>query len=81
VQDKENATMLMRCAGRMMAAPVAVGVGLAAMGALAVTATAGAGLLGAALLVKRMREERKDWRAGADDGDSPIAEPADLPEA
>jgi hypothetical protein len=73
--------MLMRCAGRMMAAPVVIGAGLAVAGAVAMTATAGAGLLGAALLAKRMREERKGWRAGADDGDAPLAEPVDQPEA
>ncbi len=72
--------MLMRCAGRMMAAPVMMTAGLAAVGALAVTATAGAGLLGAAMLVKRMREERQGWRSGAGGGDTPMAEPADLPE-
>ncbi len=71
--------MLMRCAGRMMAAPVVIGAGLAAVGAVAMTATAGAGILGAALLVKRMREERKGWRDGASDDSAPLAEPADLP--
>ncbi|MGG5817932.1 hypothetical protein [Falsiroseomonas sp. HW251] len=69
--------MLMRCAGRMMAAPVMVGAGLAAVGAVAVAATAGAGLIGAAMLVKRMREERKGWREGASDA---AAAPADTGE-
>lgn len=71
--------MLMRCAGRMMAAPVVIGAGLAAVGAVAVTATAGAGLLGAAMLVKRMREERKGWREGAADADAPLPEATDPP--
>lgn len=70
--------MLMRCAGRMLAAPVVIGAGLAAVGAVAMTAAAGAGILGAAMLVKRMREERKGWRDGAE-ADAPLPDAPDLP--
>ena len=73
--------MLMRCAGRMLATPVVIGAGLAEAGAVAMTVTAGAGLVGAALLVNRMREERQGWRSGAEEGDPevPLAEAADPP--
>ena len=53
-------------AGLVFATGVAAGV------------AAGAGLAGAAMVARRMREERKGWRDGAPAKDT-LAEPADLP--
>ncbi|WP_237215542.1 hypothetical protein [Falsiroseomonas oryziterrae] len=66
--------MLLRCARgmmaapAMMAAPVAMGAGLVFATGLAV----GAGAVGAALLAKRMYEERQGWRSGTTAGGDPL---------
>jgi hypothetical protein len=65
--------MLPRCARLMLMAPVGLAAGMLLATGLAV----GTGLAGAALLAKRMREERKGWRDAADD--APPAEP--IPDA
>jgi len=57
VVDKEFTTMLIRCAARTMGGMMVLS-GLAA--GLALTA----GTVGAALLARRLWEERKGWREG-----------------
>jgi hypothetical protein len=64
--------MLLRCMPRVMAAPALMATGLMLASGVVATAALGAGLAGAALLAKRMREERRGWR----ESDAPPAEPA-----
>jgi hypothetical protein len=67
--------MLMRCAARMM-------TGMVFAGGLAAGLALGAGAAGAALLAKRLYEERQGWRSGAGGGDDLPGEPsADAPSA
>jgi hypothetical protein len=70
--------MLLRCATGMMRGPLGLAAGLAFAGGIAAGVAIGAGAAGAAMLGKRMWEERKGWRSGAAD-DAPPAEPADAP--
>jgi hypothetical protein len=62
--------MMLRCAARAMGGMVLLS-GVAA--GLALTA----GTVGAVLLGKRLWEERKGWREGADHADAPHAEPGE----
>ncbi len=65
--------MLIRCAARTLG-------GVFVVSALATGLAVTAGTVGAALLARRMWEERKGWREGAADPPAePIGEPA--PEA
>ncbi len=68
--------MLIRCATRMM-------TGMVFATGLAAGLTLGAGAVGAALVGKRMWEERKGWRAGAEaEAVPPAGEPGmDAPAA
>lgn len=66
--------MLLRCATGMMAGPAGLAAGLAFAGGVAAGVALGAGLAGAAMIGKRMWEERQGWKAGTSD-DIP---PADL---
>lgn len=69
--------MLLRCAARGMMAPAVMMAGLTVAAGAAMTLAAGAAAVGGAMLVKRMREERKGWREGAAD---PVP-PEDIPPA
>lgn len=70
--------MLLRCAAGMMGRPMGLAAGLVFMGGIAAGVALGAGLAGAAVIGKRMWEERQGWKAGADD--LPPADPLpDIP--
>ncbi len=72
--------MLLRCATGVMRAPVAMAAGLVFATGIAAGVALGAGAVGAALIGKRLWEERQGWRPGAGGGDpAPSDEP--LPEA
>ncbi|HEV7263763.1 MAG TPA: hypothetical protein VGN83_02435 [Falsiroseomonas sp.] len=71
--------MLLRCATRMMTGPVGMAAGLVFVTGVATGVAVGAGLAGAALVGKRMWEERQGWRSGAADDPLPPAEPAEAP--
>jgi hypothetical protein len=75
--------MLLRCARGMMAGPVGMAAGLVFVTGVAAGVAAGAGLAGAALVGRRLWEERKGWRGGASAADDlPPADPiADAPDA
>jgi hypothetical protein len=60
----EEQPMLLRCATGMLTGPVAMGAGLVFATGIATGMAVGAGLAGAAVLGKRMWEERQGWRAG-----------------
>jgi len=66
--------LLMRCAGQMMKGPAILATGALVATGAAATIAVGTGLAGAALLARRLREERHGWRAGAH-----AAEPASEP--
>jgi hypothetical protein len=68
--------MLLRCASRLAAGPAMLAGGLVLATGLAATLTLGAGVAGALLLGRRLREERKGWRDGAD---TAPPEAADIP--
>jgi hypothetical protein len=57
--------MLLRCATGMMTRPVGVAAGLLFATGIATGVAVGAGLLGAAMVGKRMWEERQGWKQGA----------------
>lgn len=67
--------MLLRCAAGMMAGPAGMAAGLVFATGITTGVAVGAGLAGAAMLGKRMMEERKGWKAGASD-DLPPIDPA-----
>lgn len=68
--------MLLRCAARLAAGPARLAGGLVLATGLAATLALGAGVAGAVLLGRRLREEREGWRDSAKD--APAA-PADVP--
>jgi len=68
--------MLMRCASRMVAGPIGMAAGLVFATGVATGVAVGAGLAGAAMLGRRMWEERQGWRSGGGSHDQPPAEPA-----
>lgn len=70
--------MLLRCATGMMTGPVGMAAGLVFATGIAAGVALGAGLAGAALVGKRMWEERQGWKGGTDDA-APAADPADVP--
>jgi hypothetical protein len=59
--------MLLRCATRMLRAPAAMAAGLVFATGIAAGVALGAGAVGAALVGRRLWEERQGWRAGADE--------------
>lgn len=65
--------MLLRCARGMMAGPVGMAAGLVFATGVAAGVAAGVGLAGAALIGRRMWEERQGWRSGT--SDLPATEP------
>lgn len=69
--------MLLRCAAGMMKAPAAMAAGLVFASGMAAGLALGAGAVGAAVIGKRLWEERQGWRAGADGGTEPL--PSDTP--
>ena len=72
--------VLMRCAGRMMRGPAALAAGALVVTGVAATLAVGTGICGAALLARRLKEERKGWRAGAAAEERPADPvPGDLP--
>jgi hypothetical protein len=75
--------MLLRCATGMMTGTAGVMGGLAFAGGVAAGLALGAGLAGAAMLARRMYEERQGWREGASsDPLPPMPEPGmDAPAA
>jgi hypothetical protein len=68
--------MLMRCASRMVATPVGMAAGLVFATGVAAGVAVGAGLAGAAMLGRRMWEERQGWRSGGASHDQAPSEPA-----
>jgi hypothetical protein len=73
--------MLLRCATGMMAGPAGLAAGLAFAGGVAAGVALGAGLAGAAMIGKRMWEERQGWKAGASDDMSASDPLPDMPAA
>jgi hypothetical protein len=74
--------MLVRGMTGLMGAPMAMGAGLVFAAGVAAGVGLGAGLAGAALIGKRMWEERQGWKAGADTTDPlPDAAGMDAPMA
>jgi hypothetical protein len=71
--------MLLRCASGMLKAPAVMAAGLVFATGMAAGLALGAGAVGAALVGKRLWEERQGWRGGASGADDAPAEPA--PEA
>lgn len=70
--------MLLRCATGLMAGPMgmmAAPVGMAAGLVFATGVAVGAGAVGAALIGKRMWEERQGWRSGGAEDPLPPVEP------
>ena len=67
--------MLLRCARGMVAGPVGMAAGLVVATGVAAGVAMGAGLVGAALIGRRLWEERQGWRSSADAGE-PSAEPS-----
>jgi hypothetical protein len=69
--------MLLRCASRLAAGPAIVAGGAMLAAGAAATLALGAGAVGAAVIGKRLWEERKGWRSSAE---SPPADTiADIP--
>jgi hypothetical protein len=56
--------MLLRCATGMMTRPVGLAAGLVFATGIATGVAVGAGLLGAAMVGRRMWEERQGWKSG-----------------
>jgi hypothetical protein len=72
--------MLLRCATGMMTRPVGIAAGLLFATGIATGVAVGAGLVGAAMVGKRMWEERQGWKSGAAGDAAPPGEPAaDVP--
>lgn len=72
--------MLLRCATGMMTGPVGLAAGLVFATGIATGVAVGAGLVGAAMVGKRMWEERQGWKSGAaDDTPPPGDAAADVP--
>jgi len=55
--------MLLRCASRLAAGPAVLATGLVVATGVAATVALSVGAVGAALVGKRLWEERKGWRA------------------
>ncbi len=55
--------MLLRCASRLAAGPAVIATGMVVATGVAATLALSAGAVGAALVGKRLWEERKGWRA------------------
>lgn len=68
--------MLIRCATRMMTRPLGMAAGLAFATGIAAGVAVGAGVVGAALVGKRIWEERQGWRAASGAGDDAGSDPA-----
>jgi hypothetical protein len=66
--------MLLRCASRLAAGPAVIATGMIVATGVAATLALSAGAVGAALIGKRMWEERKGWRAS---GTAEAAPPVD----
>ncbi len=65
--------MLLRCASRLAAGPALIASGMVVATGVAATLALTAGAVGAALVGKRMWEERKGWRAsGAAETTAPV---------
>ena len=76
--------MLIRCATGLMRGPLGMAAGLAFATGIAAGVALGATAVGAALIGKRVWEERKGWRAGshaADDAGSPLDPAPEAPGA
>jgi hypothetical protein len=72
--------MLLRCAKGMVAGPVGMAAGLVMVTGVAAGVAMGAGLVGAALIGRRLWEERSGWRANATEtSDLPAEGPLDTP--
>jgi hypothetical protein len=64
----------------MVAGPVGMAAGLVMVTGVAAGVAMGAGLVGAALIGRRLWEERQGWRANAAEAEDPQAEvPLDTP--
>jgi hypothetical protein len=73
--------MLMRCATGMVAGPVGMAAGLVFATGIATGVALGAGLAGAALVGRRMWEERQGWRSGNSTADDPLPPLDPMPDA
>jgi hypothetical protein len=71
--------MLLRCATRMIPGPIGMAAGLVFATGIATGVALGAGLAGAAMVGKRMWEERQGWKSGTADDTAPTADPMDAP--
>jgi hypothetical protein len=58
----------------MVAGPVGMAAGLVVATGVAAAVAMGAGLVGAALIGRRLWEERQGWRSGTSDPEAPSAE-------
>jgi uncharacterized membrane protein YebE (DUF533 family) len=67
--------MLMRCATGMMTGPIGMAAGMVFATGVVAGVALGAGLAGAAVLGKRMYEERQGWKAGAAEDPLPPVDP------
>jgi hypothetical protein len=59
--------MLLRCATRLAAGPAGIAAGLLFAAGVATGVALGATAVGAAVIGKRVWEERRGWRAGAEE--------------
>lgn len=72
--------MLLRCATRLMSGPAALGAGLVFATGIAAGVALGAGVVGAAMVGKRLWEERQGWRSGSEGAEPLPSDPvADAP--
>jgi hypothetical protein len=69
--------MLLRCASRLAAGPAILATGLVLATGAAATLALSAGAVGAALVGKRLWEERKGWRAASTAEPMPPVDPVD----
>jgi hypothetical protein len=60
----------------MVAGPVGMAAGLFVATGVAAGVAMGAGLVGAALIGRRLWEERQGWRSGTAEAEAPTVEPA-----
>lgn len=69
--------MLLRCASRLAAGPAVIATGMVVATSVVATLALSAGAVGAALVGKRLWEERKGWRAGGAAETAPAVDAVD----
>jgi hypothetical protein len=68
---------LLRCASRLAAGPAVIATGMVVAPGIAATLALSAGAVGAALVGKRLWEERKGWRASGAGEATPAVDAVD----